>query len=366
MGTSESGAAVADGRWSRLSARLAFLHHRYARTFWVVHSIWALLTGIFVLVLAHNRYGYLPWVVLFLTVTWISTLFFSRFALRVTTRAGRLASGFVSYLTRIMYQETLFFLLPFYFYSTTFPSWNSAYVVALAGLAVFSCFDIPFDRLLRSSRAFALSFFGIVTFSALQFFLPLVLAVPVHQGAYLAAVVSLLAAVPMAHPWRELRQGGTLTRLALVALVTIGAVRVLRPAIPPVPLRLSRVRFAAELDPRTIKPAREYVDRVERSALAAGKLHAIATVFAPSRMPAAITLRFVRDGKVLRTSRTVNLVAHSRGFRVWDTMRPGPLGFSPGAYTVEVWTGEGQLVGRASITVVEDHGGAPPTPEPSP
>jgi hypothetical protein len=258
-----------------------------------------------------------------------------------------------------MYQSTLFFLLPFYFYSTTFPSWNSAYVVVLAGLAAFSCFDIPFDRLLRSSRAFALAFFGIVTFSALQFFLPLVLAVPVHYGAYLAAIVSLLAAVPMAHPWSELRRPATLVRLALAALLTIGAVRVLRPAIPPVPLRLSRVRFAPALDHRTIRAVREYTDTAPLSELSDGRLYAIATVFAPSRLPTSITLRFVRGGNVLRTSRTVNLVAHARGFRVWDVMRAGAGGFAAGRYTVEVWTGEGQLVGRASLAIARD---AAPSP----
>jgi hypothetical protein len=357
MDGEEPVAAPADGRWEKLTSRVGSLHHRYRRAFWTAHSIWALLSGAMVLVLAHNRYGYLPWVVAFLGLTWASTLFFSRFGRRTTSRAGRLASGFVSYLTRIMYQSTLFFLLPFYFYSTTFPSWNSAYVVALAALAVFSCFDLPFDRLLRSSRAFALAFFGIVTFSALQFFLPLVLAVPVHFGAYLAVILSLLAAVPMAHPWNELRRPATLARLALAALVTIAAVRVLRPAIPPVPLRLARVRFAAALDPRTIRAEREYTESVPRSALAEGRLYAIATVFAPSRLPAAITLRFVRDGDVLRTSRTVNLVAHSRGFRVWDVMRSGSGGFVPGRYTLEVWTGEGQLVGRSAIAVVDD--GAP-------
>ena len=351
--------AACAGRWERLTSLVTSLHQRYARTFWTVHSIWALMTGVIVLVLAHNRYGYLPWVIVFLTVTWASTLFFSRFARRSTTRAGRLARGFVSYLTRIMYQETLFFLLPFYFYSTTFPSWNSAYVVALAGLAVFSCFDLPFDRLLRTSRAFALSFFGIVTFSALLFFLPLVLAVQIHNGAYLAAGLALLAAVPMAHPWRELRRPATLARLALAALVTIAAVRLLRPAIPPVPLRLSKVRFAASLDPRTIRAPFEYSGTIPLAALADGRLHAIATVFAPSRLPAAITLRFVRDGKVIRTSRTVNMVAHSRGFRVWDTMRAGPGGFTAGAYTLEVWTGEGQLVGRETVEVAEDAASKP-------
>jgi len=335
-------------------AGLSVLYGRWGRTFWVLHSIWALFVGGLVLVLAHNRYGYLPWVILFLALTWASTLFFSRLADLVASRAARVAQGVVSYLTRIMYQETLFFLLPFYFYSTTFPSWNSAYVVGLAALAVYSCFDIPFDRLLRTNRPFAMGFFAIVTFSALQFFLPLLLAVPVHLGAYLAAAVATLAAVPMSHPLRELRHPRTLLRVALAMVIAIAAVRLLRPAIPPVPLRLIKIRVAAEIDPRTITAATEYDRQIPRSALAGGRLHAIATVFAPSRLPASVTLRFVRDGKTLRTSRTVRLVAHARGFRVWDTMRAGPEGFPAGRYALEVWTGEGQLVGRTTVEVVDD------------
>ncbi len=352
-----AGLARREQRWSALSTRAESFRQRYARAFWVGHSIWALTTGAAVLVLAHNRYGYLPWVVLFLTLTWASTLFFSRFALRVSSRAARFARGFVSYLTRIMYQETLFFILPFYFFSTTFPSWNCAYVIGLAALAAFSCADIPFDHLLRTSRPFALVFFSIVTFSALQLFLPVVLVLQIHQGTYLAALLSMLAAVPLAYPLRELRQPSILLRSLLAIAVAVVAARLLLPAIPPVPLRLSVVRFAAALDPRTIQAPVEYTKEIPRSALAGGRLYAIASVFAPSRLPATITLRFVRQGKVLRTSRAVDLIAHARGFRVWDTMRADPAGFAPGPYTLEVWTAEGQLVGRATIRVVEDAAG---------
>jgi hypothetical protein len=340
--------------WTGVSLRVETLHQRYSRVLWVGHSIWALITGAAVLVLAHNRYGYLPWVILFLALTWGSTLFFSRIALPVESRAAQLAKGVVSYLTRIMYQETLFFLLPFYFFSTTFPSWNCAYVIGLAALAVFSCVDIPFDRMLRTSRPFALSFFSIVTFSALQLFFPLALALKINLTTYLAASLSMLAAIPLAYPWRELRQGPTIVRTVLAVAVALVAVRLLLPVIPPVPLRLFNVRFAAAFDPRTIQAPFEYSDTIPRSVLSGGRLYAIASVFAPSRLPATVILRFVRNGKVLRTSRAVNLIAHARGFRVWDTMRPGPEGFLPGPYTVEVWTGEGQLVGRSTIRVVED------------
>jgi hypothetical protein len=343
-------------RRDRTAAIGRLLHRRYSRVFWTVHSTWALISGGIVLVLAHNRYGFLPWVVLFLTLTWASTLFFSRFAAPGGSERLRVARGFVSYLTRVMYQETLFFLLPFYFYSTTFPSWNSPYVVVLAVLAALSCFDVFFGRLLLTNRWFALTFFAFVTYSALQFFLPLVLHVPIHNGAYLAAGVSFFAALPLAYSTAELKQRrrAALIFVALVAIVVI--LKVGRALIPPVPLRLAELSFATGLDPTTLQLDNEFAEdaAVPASRLREGRLFVRATIFSPGRLPVRIQIRLSRDGTVLRNSRTLDLVAHSRGFRVWDSLRIGAAGLAPGTYRAEVWTGEGQLVGRGDLRVVRD------------
>jgi hypothetical protein len=339
-------------RWPRLAARFEELHERYARLFWTLHSTWALLTGVAVLVLAHNRYGYVPWVVFFLALTWGSTLLFSRLAGTTPSAAMRLAQGFVSYLTRVMYQETLFFLIPFYFYSTTFPSLNSAYVVALAALAVLSCFDLVFDRLMRGSRAFALAFFAVVSFSALQFLFPLLFGLRVHLSSYLAAVLAVVAAVPLAFPWATLRRPLGLLAVGAAVLLALGFVRVLRPAVPPVPLRLIKVRFASTFDPRTLTAPEEYMDTMPLEAVRDHKLYVIATVFAPTELHTSINIRFLRDGKQLRTSRTVDLIVHSRGFRVFDALPASRHAFRPGRYAAEVWTADGQLVGRAIIDLV--------------
>ena len=347
--------------WRRVKARcertVAFsrlLRRRYTRLFWTLHSAWALISGGIVLVLAHNRYGFLPWVVLFLALTWASTLFFSRFAVGRDSPRMRLAHGFVSYLTRIMYQETLFFLLPFYFYSTTFPSWNCAYVLALAVLAVLSCFDIVFDRLLRTSRWFALGFFAVVTYSALQFFLPLVLHVQIHNGAYLAAGVSFFASLPLAYTRSELKHKGR-TAMIVVALAAIVVfLKVGRALIPPVPLRLTALSFAPGIDPRTLELEGEFPEGkpVEAARLTAGRLVVRATIFSPGRLPIRIQIRLVKSGSFVRESRTLDLVAHRHGFRVWNAFRANPAGFVPGRYRAEVWTGEGQLVGREELRLV--------------
>jgi hypothetical protein len=330
------------------------LHRRYSRAFWAVHSGWALFTGGLVLVLAHNRYGFLPWVVFFLTLTWASTLFFSRFAVKRASPGLRFAQGFVSYLTRVMYQETLFFLLPFYFYSTTFPSWNSGYVFVLAGLAVLSCFDLLFDRLLRTRRPFAVGFFAVVTYSALQFFLPLFLHVQIHNGAYLAAGLAFFASLPVAYTWRELRQGRRLALIGVALLAIVGMLKVGRAVLPPVPLRLSAMSFAADIDPQTLQLQHEVTKVASASELASGRLCVRATIFSPGRLPVRLRFRFYRNGTLVKSSRSLDLVAHPRGFRVWDALRAGAQGMRPGIYRVEVVTDEGQLVGRGDITITGD------------
>jgi hypothetical protein len=329
--------------------KLAELHARYGRLLWTLHSIWALLSGIAVLVLAHNRHGYFRWIVVFVAITWASTLLFSR-RIAPVSRAARIAHGVVSYITRVLYQETLFFLIPFYFYSATFPSWNFIYVIVLAGFAVLSCFDEVFDRLLRDHRWFAVGFFAFVSFSALQFFLPLVLRMQIAAGTALAAAISFVAAFALAGRWKDLRDPRRLTRAVVILALTLLAVEGLRPALPPVPLRLKRLRLAVSVDRRTLATSGTLDREVRASQLPRGRIYAVATVFSPGRLPAQMQMRFIEDGKVLRESRAVDLVAQPDGFRIWDSVRV-PVSTQPQTIRVEIWSGR-QLVGKRTIRVL--------------
>src|ERR1043166_3201637 len=259
------------------------LYDRYARLLWALHSAWALLSGIAVLVLAHNRYGFVRWVILFLALTWGSTLFVSRIS--GSSSLVRFAHGVVSYLTRVMYQETLFFLIPFYFYSATLRSWNFVFVVILCALAVLSCFDLLFDRLLREHRWFAAGFFAFVSFSALQVFLPLLLRTQIEDSELLAAAISFFAALGLS---AGVGSGGMAAalRIALVFVAVMVGVRVLRPLLPPVPLRMTALRFSGELDHRTLSAPSTFTSDIPRSALRRGRIYAVASGVSPARGPA--------------------------------------------------------------------------------
>lgn len=309
------------------------LHARYARLLWALHSAWALISGIVVLVLARNRYGFLRWVVLFLALTWGSTLFFSRL--------NRFAQSVVSYLTRVMYQETLFFLIPFYFYSSTFPSWNSLYVLVLSAFAVLSCFDLLFDRLLREHRWFAIGFFAFVSFSALQFLLPLLLGTHIDIAELIAASIAFIAAVALVGRWKDVR-------VAIIFAAVLVAVQIFRPLLPPVPLRMTSLRFAGALERSTLRTSPQFDKEIPSSELRRGRIYAVATVFSPERVPAQMQMRFLQHGKVLRASRLLELTAQPGGFRIWDSIRVSPDERDP--IRVELWTGR-QLLGKRDIRV---------------
>ncbi len=299
---------------ARLRLRLDGARERHRRTFWILHSIWALTNGALVVALAEQAGRFWALVLGALALTWGSTLFFCW----RRSAAPSLRSGLVSYATRVLYQETLFFLLPFYVRSSTLGSVNVAFTLALIGLAVLACLDLAFDRWLRGSAAFAASFSFLVSFSALQLLLPLVARVPYARAAPLALVLAfagtlVLLGASRALGWRR-RALGALPSAA-VALLLLAAPRL----VPPAPLQL-----------RTLT--------LERGAL----MRAEARVVAPVPVPVEVSVRWTRAGELLRESRIVHVTAHGAGFRVWDEAAvPGP-----GALRVELLTESGQLIGR--------------------
>ena len=218
----------------------------------MLHSAWALVVGMGVVIYAHERYHLVLWVVLFLLLTWASTLFFGRGAATAHENATgeappTLAHEVTSYLTRIMYQETLFFLLPFYAYSTVIGSPNVVFMILLGALAFFSCIDLLFDRLLRTRPLFSLSFFALVSFAALNLLLPLLFQLPPRLATPIAALLAVGGAIPLAVrtvPGERRPTGG----LVLAALVLVGMAVGVPALVPPVPLRLERATFATDID----------------------------------------------------------------------------------------------------------------------
>ncbi|HVA58107.1 MAG: DUF5924 family protein [Gemmatimonadaceae bacterium] len=341
--------------------RMAALHDfwvRRRRLFWMLHSAWALLTGTAVVIIARERYHLVLWVVLFLVFTWLSTLFFGRGAGAepawlpgVDRRRAppTMAHEVTSYFTRVMYQETLFFLLPFYTYSTVLDSPDVLFLGLLGGLAAFSCIDLVFDRWLRTRPIFGLTFFAVVAFAALNLLLPLVFGLRLRFATPAASLLALAAAVPLAH--RTIATPGGRLRLALAAVAFVALPVGFPGLVPPVPLRLQRATFSSSIDQRTLALGSALSSPVS-SAVVGPVLVVVVEVFAPSALPAQVVLDWTRDGISLHQSRDIEIVARRSGFRVWDSWRSPTGNIPPGKYEVVLRTQGNRVFGVAKLTVV--------------
>jgi hypothetical protein len=327
---------------------------KHRTLFWTLHSVWALATGVLIIWLAHEQYGFVPWVVFFLGLTWLSTLYFGRMDASASagadaTRPPGPAAEATSYVTRVMYQETLFFLLPFYAYSMVIDAPNVAFMVLLGGLAILSCLDLVFDRWLRTSRVRSLLFFAVVTFAAVNLLIPMLAPVDPALATKIAAGVAVTGALPLAlqgtRPGRK-EAGFLALATAIFLSIVIGFPRL----IPPVPLRLQDVAFAAGIDRATLELTRPLQDEVRSATLDDG-LYVRIQVFAPTIVPARVNLRWEFDGETIRDTRTIDITAHSAGFRIWDAWRPESGPVEPGRYHVILETQARRVFGTATIVV---------------
>jgi hypothetical protein len=343
--------------------------------FWMLHSAWALASGAAIAYLSHERYHLVGWVALALALTWASTLYFGRSvaAVNVANRetperrdqAGdnraadvstadappTLAHEVTSYVTRVMYQETLFFLIPFYAYSTVALSPNVMFLALLGVLAVFSCIDIPFDRWLRTKPVFGFAFFAVVAFAALNLLLPLTFGLRVRYATPLSSLVAIAVAAPLA-----IRSAGrgvyARRKLATASLLLLVITLGFPVFIPPVPLRLLNATFAPTIDRETLTLA-DPLPAITTPASVGTTLVVLVHIFAPTNLPASVKLVWKRDGVILRTSRDMDIVAHTTGYRTWDSWRPPTGAAPPGQYEVVLQTVSGRVIGEAKLTIRE-------------
>ncbi|MDX1566480.1 MAG: DUF5924 family protein [Longimicrobiales bacterium] len=352
---------------------------RHRRLFWILHSGWALATGVAVVLLARERYGFVPWVVGFLVLTWASTLFFGG---RVSGEGARRDAGddagaegeedpgsepgpgdfrgaaeappgvaeeVTSYATRTLYQETLFFLLPLYWHSTVVGTPNLVFLLFLGGLALLSCIDLVFDRWLRTRPTFGFLFFGTVAFAAINLLLPLLVpisprvATPVAAGLAVVTAIPLAFRAPMKTRWGRVWPG-------VFAVGIVGLPLAFPALLPPVPLRTERALFTTSIDRQSLEVS-DTLGAVASGSELGGDLYVVFEVFAPSNVPSRVRLVWSRDGAEIRRSRDVEIVAHDWGFRVWDGWHPESGRIPPGSYVVGIQTGEGRDFGQVKISI---------------
>jgi Family of unknown function (DUF5924)/Protein of unknown function (DUF2914) len=259
----------------------------------------------------------------------------------------------MTYALKNLYQGMLFFLLPFYWKSTTLDDCNAWFVVLLAACAVLSTLDIVFDRVLMRWRSLASLFHGIALFGCLNLVIPALFPDTRTLWSLLAAAgITVVGFWTLHVTARVLQKRAYVAAFVLSIGFGIGLAYVARAAIPPVPMYVS----SAGIGPKQLADGRLAMEVKTLHPSVIQELVAVTDVVVPGGKGDRLHHVWRHGGaEVHRSTEETSRIAGPRGvvrLRSSLTDKDLPVNLT-GSWSVDVETEDGQLVGKASFEVAE-------------
>jgi hypothetical protein len=255
------------------------------------------------------------------------------------------------YATQMIHQESLFFVLPFFFITTTWNSGQLLFSGLLASAALISIIDPLYYRWLAPKRWLFLAYHTLALFAVLLTALPIIFKLTTPQSyqlALAAAVVlsfpSLFTIITVQRWWRG---------LLLVGLtLAIGATGWLaRTWVPPATLWLTEVAVTNEFDNQNRAPG-ESIKELSVAQLRSQGLFAYTSISAPRGLNERIYHVWRRDGGEVERIALDIQGGRKEGYRAWTHKQNFPAD-AVGRWQVQVLTEAGQMIGVLRFKVVE-------------
>ena len=224
------------------------LFKRHGKKLWWLHSLYALLLGAAVVTYAQKGFEHARWLAVSLGLAWLLVVLFFRLFGSGARQENVQAAGAkkkirfyaMTYALKNLYQGMLFFLLPFYWKSTTLDAPNVWFVCLLGVCAVLSTLDIVFDRVLMRFRALASLFHAVILFGCLNLVIPALFPDTRTLWTLLwAAGFTVVSFWTLHISFRALKQKRNMALLVLSVGLGVALVYVARAGIVPVPMYLS-------------------------------------------------------------------------------------------------------------------------------
>lgn len=261
-----------------------------------------------------------------------------------------LPAGVLRYATQMVHQESLFFILPFFFVTT---AWNSGQLLfsgLLVAAALVAIIDPLYYRWLAPRRWAYLGYHALTLFAVLLTALPIVFHLTTPQSYRLAIAAAVLLAFPSVARHVPFEGWGRWLALAALSLLLGSAAWLARSWVPPATLWLTEVAIAERLD-EDRQPGGT-VETVSAAELRANGLFAFTSIRAPRGLDERIYHVWQQDG---RTVDRIALDIHGgreAGYRSWTHKRNFPDD-PVGRWQVSVLTEAGQMIGMLRFRVVE-------------
>ena len=319
-------------RWPWLIAAIGFISG--VASYFLVERKESLAQVIAILMLV-------SWVFLVLE-NWLRESFKSRFGLNIPP-------ALMHYLTQLVHQESLFFVLPFFLAVTTWNHTQAGFTALLILCALISVIDPLYYKQLAPRRSLFVIFHALALFAVLLVALPILLQLTTGQSLAFALIASLLFSLPSlvkfvanGRWWRR-----PLMTLMLAALAA-GLWQV-PSLVPPAALRLTEFNLVQQVD-REQRTHSIHIDRLGVQSLKRDGIYAWTAIRAPRGLQEKIHHLWIHNGKQVDRI-TLNIEGGSeQGYRAWTQKLNFPED-PVGKWQVKVVTDSGQLIGIKRFSV---------------
>lgn len=344
--------AVEQPRPGLMGRARAFLDKHHQKLWWL-HSAYALALGAFVATFAAKGLAYVRWLLLFVVVAWFIIVAVFRLVgsgrdQSLSTPRQKLHFLLMTYVLKNLYQGMLFFLLPFYWKTSTAGTPTTWFLGLLMACAALATLDVIFDRVLMRWRLLASLYYGMALFACLNLAVPALLGLPAVYSLALAAAGATIGFWTLHFGLRQLRRLPVALVFFFTVLLAVGGLHAARRAIPPVPLTL----VDAAVGPRLLPDGRLALEVTALHEDLMNQMIAVTDVLTltPTEEQFVHVWRHF-DQEVLRLTPTRSIADPDR-IRLRSTLQAEQLPENrAGPWTVDVETEHGQLVGRFGFQV---------------
>lgn len=269
----------------------------------------------------------------------------------------------LNYFAQLVHQESLFFIIPFFFITTAWNSGQMLFTGLLLVSALVSIVDPLYFRWLAPRRWLYFTFHGITLFAVLLTALPIIFQLPTAKSYAWSLGIALAITLPSVAseiPWRWWQRGFA---VIILAAVTGLSAYILRPWVPPATLWLTEVAITDHIDSDNRSPDNE-LSLISPEQLQKG-LFAYTAIHAPRGLNERIYHEWQLNGKMIdKVALDIN-GGRAAGYRAWSHKVNFPEN-SIGRWQIRVVTEANQVIGVLRFRVAEQSGRNNPNPDSDP
>ncbi|MEE3634099.1 DUF2914 domain-containing protein [Pseudomonas sp. FFUP_PS_473] len=327
--------------------RLIELFKRYPG----VIALGGFISGIASFILVDRQAGLASWIAILMLVSWVWLMLentFTQLFAKVFKR--EIPQPLLRYATQMIHQESLFFVLPFFFITTTWNSGQLVFTGLLTAAGLISIIDPLYYKWLAPRRSLFLALHTLTLFAALLTALPIILHLTTAQSFKLALGAAMLLSFPSLASSFPINHWRRAVMLVAVTLAVGGSGWLLRSWVPPATLWLNDVAISTEVQNRTPGAS---LKQVSASQIRSSGLYAYTAINAPRGLNERIYHVWQFNGnEVDRIALDIH-GGRKEGYRAWTHKQNFPS--NPiGRWQVRVLTEDGQVIGVLRFRVVDD------------